>query len=187
MGRRLAEIVKLSKRLSFLLRHHPEKLGLKLDEEGYTTITVDELAGRMKVSPEKIRRVVATDPKDRFDIRNGRIRANFGHSIDVGRKMYERRRPASGSGLPAALYHGTRPSNVDGILREGLVPKGRQYVHLSTSPEWARRVGSRHARRPAILRIDVANALEQGVRMWTAGPATVLSTRVPPGCLERHS
>jgi len=177
-------LVKLSKRLSYLLRHHPDKLGLDLDAEGYTTITVDELARRMKVPPDQIHQVVETDPKERFDIRDGHIRANFGHSIDVGRKMYEGREPASASQLPDVLFHGTRPDNVGKILQQGLVPKGRQYVHLSTTAEWASRVGSRHTNRPAVLRIDVASALKQGVRMWPAGPATVLSTRVPPVCIQ---
>jgi len=180
-------LLKLSKRLSYLLRHNPDKLGLELDTEGYTTISVDDLARRMGVDPLQIYRVVETDPKERFGIRDGHIRANFGHSIDIGRSMYEGQEPASARELPDRLYHGTRPDNVSKILEQGLVPKGRQYVHLSTTAEWARRVGSRHAGKPAILQIDVDVALERDVRMWPAGPATVLSTRVPPDCIERQA
>ncbi len=176
-------LVKLSKRLSYLLRHHPEKLDLHLDPEGFTTATVEELARRMGTSPEMIRRVVATDPRERFTIREGRIRANYGHSVPVGRAMYEAREPAGVEELPDALYHGTAPENVEAIMRQGLSSRGRQLVHLSTSREWARRVGLRHSREPVILRVDVREAARRGVRLWPAGPATVLATDVPPACL----
>lgn len=177
------KLVKLSKRLSYLLRHHPEKLDLDLDREGFTTITLPELARRMGTTEEVLRRVVATDPKERFTIRDGRIRANYGHSIPVGRTMYEDRAPARGDELPDVLYHGTAPGNVDQIMRQGLRSRGRQLVHLSTSAEWARTVGSRHARAPVVIRIDVPEALRRGVRMWPTGPATVLATDVPPECM----
>ncbi len=182
---RPSELVKLSKQLSYLLRHHPEAAGLELDETGYTTIRLGELARRLGVSAERIRQVVRTDPKERFGIRRGSIRANFGHSIALGRAMYEGRPPASAADLPAVLYHGTSPQSVASIERDGLRPRGRQFVHLSTSREWAQRVGGRHRARPEILEVDAADALRRGVRMWRAGPATVLSTRVPPQCLRR--
>ncbi|MFO7958033.1 MAG: RNA 2'-phosphotransferase [Candidatus Brocadiia bacterium] len=177
------KLVKLSKRLSYLLRHHPEKLDLDLDREGFTTITLPELARRMGTTEEVLRRVVATDPKERFTIRDGRIRANYGHSIHVGRTMYEDRPPATRDELPDVLYHGTAPGNVDQIMRQGLRSRGRQLVHLSTSDEWARTVGSRHARAPVVIRIHVPEALRRGVRMWPTGPATVLATDVPPECM----
>lgn len=177
-------LVKLSKRLSYLLRHHPEKLDLELDAEGFTCITVDELAERMGVAARLIHRVVETDPKERFTIRDGRIRANYGHSIRVGRDMLEERPPASAGDLPSELYHGTRRNKVSRILEEGLRPMGREMLHLSTTREWADRVGRRHGGRTVTLRVDVRCALERGTKMWPAGPATVLATRVPPGCLE---
>jgi len=178
------KLVKLSKRLSFLLRHHPEVEDLELDGEGFTRQTVDELAARLNISPGLIRKVVAADPKNRFTIRNNRIRANYGHSVPLGRTMLSGRVPAARSELPGELYHGTAPRSVPSIKEEGLLPQGRQMVHLSTSVEAARRVGARHASHPRILTIDVGRALDAGVKMWKAGPETVLSTEVPPGCIE---
>ena len=183
MGRS-KRLVKLSKRLSFLLRHHPEAEDLVLDEEGFTLRTVEELAERLDVSPKEIYRVVETDPKGRFSLRDGRIRANYGHSISVGRTMLAQRSPASIDDLPGELYHGTAPRNVSAIRNEGLTAQGRQMVHLSTSVEEARRVGRRHAPTPRIFVIDVQNALESDVKMWKAGPETVLSTRIPPNCIR---
>ncbi len=176
-------LVKLSKRLSYLLRHHPEKLDLELDARGFTTISVEEVGGRMGVSPRLIRRVVESDPRGRFTRRNGRIRANYGHSIPIGRAMLEGRPPASPRDLPPELYHGTREDRARRILKEGLKPMGREMVHLSTTREWAARVGRRHGGQPVILRVDVGCARERGVKMWPAGPATVLATEVPPECV----
>lgn len=176
--------MKLSKRLSFLLRHHPEAEDLELDKQGFTRQTVDELAERLGVSPAQIHKVVQTDPKNRFTIRNGHIRANYGHSIPVGKTMLDNRPPASRSDLPSELYHGTAPRNVSSIMEEGLRSKGRQMVHLSTSVEAARRVGSRHAAEPRILAIHVQEALNADVKMWKAGPETVLSTDIPPNCIR---
>ncbi len=180
---RRKEPVRLSKRLSYLLRHHPEDLDLRLDPDGFTRVTIAKLAERMGVGEQNIKDVVEADPKRRFEIRGGRIRANFGHSVPQGRTMWERRPPAAPSELPAQLYHGTPTRKGGRILGEGIRPRGRRMVHLSTTPEWARRVGSRHGASPEVLEIDVAEAIKRGVRMWRAGPATVVSTPVPPACI----
>ncbi len=177
------KLVKLSKKLSFLLRHHPEAEDLELDPDGFTRQTVDELAQRLNVAPGLIHRVVETDPKDRFTIEGGHMRANYGHSIEVGRTMLSGRAPDSWSDLPSELFHGTAPRNVDSIMKEGLLSKGRQMVHLSTSVEAARRVGSRHAANPRVLRIDVKEALNADVKMWKVARETVLSTDIPAHCL----
>ena len=183
MGRS-KKLVTLSKKLSFLLRHHPEKANLVLGPEGFTTIGIEELAERINVPPRRIRRVVETDPKERFTIRGGRIRANYGHSVPVGLDMWLEKEPTPASELPQVLFHGTAPRNMDSIMAEGLQSRGRQLVHLSVDVEAARRVGSRHARSPHVLHIDVEKAIEAGVKMWKAGPETVLSTDVPPSCID---
>ena len=145
---------------------------------------MDELAEQLGVSPAQIRKVVQTDPKNRFTIRNGHIRANYGHSISVGSTMLADRPPASMADLPSTLFHGTAPRNIPSITEEGLQSKGRQMVHLSTSLEAARRVGARHAANPRILKVNVQNALDSDVKMWKAGPETVLSTAIPPNCIS---
>ena len=39
---------KISKYLSYILRHHPDAIGSSLDEEGYLNIDLGELIFRMK-------------------------------------------------------------------------------------------------------------------------------------------
>ena len=67
------------------------------------------------------------------------IRANQGHFIPVDVEREEKT-------PPAVLYHGTGEKYVSSIDQEGLIPKSRLYVHLSSDVETAKRVGSRHRR-----------------------------------------
>ena len=78
--------------------------------------------------------------------------------------------------LSHALRHD--PENLTSVFSKGLLPRGRQQVHMATGIETARSGGSRHATRPANLWIDAAAAHEAGIdRVWMAGtiPARYLS------------
>ena len=186
MGRRgRSSRERLSRRLSYYLRHHPEELGLELDDEGFANVSVEEIASRLGVPPEDIYEVVARDPKGRFTIRDGKIRANFGHSVAQGKTVWESHPPAARDELPEYLYHGTSPGRVESILRSGLKARGRQLVHLSTSIDWAQQVGRRHSPSPAVLEVNVDAALRAGVKMWVASPSTVVATEIPSHCLRR--
>jgi len=64
---------KLSKYMSYLLRHHPEKAGLSLDEEGF--VGLDELVKTISSNPrwnwierDHIIEIVKEDKKGRFQI-----------------------------------------------------------------------------------------------------------------------
>ncbi len=175
---------KISKRLSFYLRHHPEKIGMELDEDGFSTITINELARRMGITRDTILKIVEKDEKGRFTIKDGRIRANYGHSHPVGRKMWESIAPTPQEKLPSILYHGTRLRFWNKIKHQGLISKSRQFVHLSTTLDWAFQVGRRMVQKPVILAIDVNCALKHGVKFWVVSQSTVLATEVPPNCIS---
>ena len=78
---------KIGKYLCFILRHHPEKIGITLDEHGWAD--VDELlAGiseRCPLCREQLEEIVRTDAKSRYSFSaDGQlIRCNQGHSIPV--------------------------------------------------------------------------------------------------------
>lgn len=77
------DLVKVSKRLSYVLRHRPDSVGLVLAEGGW--VAIDELLaalarGGTRLSLEELETVVASNDKRRFTIEGGRIRANQGHS-----------------------------------------------------------------------------------------------------------
>ena len=99
------ETIKTSKFLSLILRHEPERVGLKLGEAGW--IGVDELLHAVNqhgvsLALDQLKHIVATSDKKRFAFSDDgqRIRASQGHSVEVD-LQYEPQVP------PEMLYHGT--------------------------------------------------------------------------------
>lgn len=109
---------KLSKFISFVLRHKPDSIGLTLDAQGWAPI--DELIRKstdagFSFSRSELLDVVARSDKKRFTLSDDgkTIRAAQGHSIAVELGL-ESREP------PTLLYHGTATRFLDTILIEGL-------------------------------------------------------------------
>ncbi|MCR5847853.1 MAG: RNA 2'-phosphotransferase [Lachnospiraceae bacterium] len=82
------------------------------------------------------------------------IRANQGHSIPVDVEL-EKMEP------PKYLYHGTGEKYRESIDKEGLIPKSRLYVHLSSDIETAIIVGSRHGK-PVVYRVWTEKMKNEG-------------------------
>ncbi len=170
--------VELSKLLALLLRHRAGEHGLALDPEGYVPLD-DVLAAIARrrgwgwVRAEHVGEVIARQEKRRYEIVEGDIRAIYGHSVATAISY-----PAVVP--PNALLHGTARRFVEAILREGLRPMGRQYVHLTDDPALARLTGRRRDPDPAILRIDAARAHAAGVVFYQADNGVFLAKAVPP-------
>ena len=129
--------------IAFILRHHPESIGMKLDEHGWAC-TEDLIAGIAKSRPfdmQMLEEIVRTDSKQRYSFNEDKtlIRANQGHSIRVDVEL-EQKTPSD------VLWHGTGEKYVESINKIGLIPKSRLYVHLSKDYETAKTVGSRHGK-----------------------------------------
>ncbi len=91
--------------------------------------------------------MVCNSEKQRFEIKGDHISARYGHSHD--KVQYPAGEP------PAVLYHGTNNKALAAILKEGLKPMGRQYVHLSEGTHFASFAGSRRGEL-VLLRIDTS-------------------------------
>ncbi len=170
---------RISKFLSGLLRHYPHNFGLKVDEYGWTNLrdVVRILKERYGISRNVLELIVKFDPKGRFEIKDGKIRAKYGHSIDVKVNWSE-----CGE-IPQKLYHGTSPNNVESIMMEGLKPMKRKEVHLSATVEDAIEVGRRHHPQPVVLVIDT-----ECLRMFAdvRKKGKVYTTDyVPPNCITK--
>ena len=134
----------ISKFLSLILRHEPERVALSLDEAGWvevkTLIEAVNKAGK-RLDEALLSEVVETNDKQRFTYSDDglKIRANQGHSISADLKL-EPQDP------PDFLYHGTATRFVDSIKENGIERRSRQHVHLSADKETATRVGQRHGK-----------------------------------------
>ncbi|WP_297535308.1 RNA 2'-phosphotransferase [Thermococcus sp.] len=171
--------VKVSKLMAYILRHSPEEFGLKPDEEGF--VPLDELLKALQtvypnVTEEFVREIVAGDPKGRYEIRGSKIRARYGHSFKVELDHEE-------DTESRVLYHGTPRRNLPRIMREGLRPMGRQFVHLTTSKNEALETGRRHGKDVVLLIIDAECLRRRGLRVYKAGKNVRIVERVPPECI----
>ncbi len=179
------ERTQLSKFMSLILRHQPEKFGVELDRHGMTALgeltrAISAQSGWQWITGDHIRHVVKTDSKGRFEILAGdpdQIRATYGHSVPV-EPGYPTVEP------PQKLYHGTPRRSVGSILAEGLKSMGRQYVHLSSTVGEARKVGERHDPKPVILRIRAREAWEAGLTFYQATEKLYLVDAAPPEFIE---
>jgi putative RNA 2'-phosphotransferase len=169
------KIIRLSKKLAYILRHNPEEFGITLDSEGYASL--DEILKELGVTKSDVLEVIEKTEKRRFEIKENKIRALYGHSIPIDLKHHEIEPPDE-------LYHGTERKTVPTILEEGLKPMGRNYVHLSKTKEDAMVVGLRRDTSPAILVIKAKEAWEAGVKFFDAGDV-VLTEYIPAKYLKR--
>ena len=144
------ENVRLSKLLSYVLRHNPAHLGIQLDNSGWTNVEI--LLKQLSNNQEKIyfdtlKHIVDTNSKKRFSFSEDftLIRASQGHSVEV-ELNYTVQMP------PIVLFHGTAENNMSLMREKGLLKMSRQHVHLSADKETAFKVGQRHGK-PVILSI----------------------------------
>lgn len=169
---------RISKTLSYWLRHNPKAGGLTLDRQGWAGVA-EVLAALSRdlhrpVGLEELREVVATSEKQRFALGSGRIRANQGHSVAVELGL----RPVE---PPAALYHGTTHERWQPIRQSGGLSKMRRHhVHLSGDVETARRVAARHrGEAPVVLQVDTVAMRTAGHDFFISENGVYLTDSVP--------
>ena len=163
----------ISKYMSYLLRHNPEDL--KMDNEGF--VQLDQLLSKVKmrypvVDRKLLMSIVQESDKKRFEIMDGRIRALYGHTIDMNVNLREDKQVM-------ALYHGTTLQAVREIIKTGLKPMKRKWVHLSPTRDVAFEVGKRRTETPVILAIDVLKARINGMKFYKATDKVYLCQYVP--------
>jgi putative RNA 2'-phosphotransferase len=168
--------VTISKFLSLVLRHKPERIGIRLDEAGWTSVS--ELlaacnAHGFSLKHEELHRVVENNDKKRFAFSadGSRIRASQGHSIQV-ELDYAPAVP------PEILYHGTAERFLSSIKEGGLIKGRRHHVHLSSEEPTARAVGQRYGK-PVVLKINSGLMHEEGFEFYRSANGVWLTEHVP--------
>ena len=158
-------LTKLSRYISFVLRHHPEEIGATVNEQGW--MKTEQLLHGMKAKGKYINEtileeIVLTDAKQRYHFNEDHtmIRAAQGHSIPVSIDM-ETKVP------PRYLYHGTSKQNYEKIKVTKLKKMNRLYVHLSKDVKTACQVGKRHGT-PVVLALDTKAMIKDGYQFYVA-------------------
>lgn len=172
---------KIGMKLAYLLRHCRQPVYVSTDG-GWASVDVVLEALRTKwphMDRPTLDAVVAADRKGRFsyDPTGTLIRANQGHSIPG--VVVEMTRPEP----PEFLYHGTADRFVPSILRQGLRPMSRQFVHLSGDYATAVMVGSRHGR-AVVLLIRAADFVRDGHELLLSANGVWQAKAVPPEYLS---
>lgn len=174
-------LIRTSRYLSLILRHRPETIGITLDEHGWAD--VEELITKVSrthlLDRELLDKIVAEDDKQRYSYNEDgtKIRANQGHSIPVDVELEEMT-------PPEFLWHGTGEKYVKSIDSQGLLPKSRLYVHLSSDHETAKKVGARHGR-PVVYRVAAGRLNRDGGIFYRSVNGVWLIKAVPAVYLEK--
>ncbi|MEM1367106.1 MAG: RNA 2'-phosphotransferase [Cyanobacteria bacterium P01_H01_bin.15] len=172
-------MIRVSKLLSLVLRHKPEDIGIALDSQGWVSVPtlLNALAANgHAILPEELEQVVRENDKQRFTIRDGRIRANQGHSVEVFLSL-------NAATPPDSLYHGTATRFLTSILQSGLQKMNRHHVHLSADKIMAQKVGTRHGK-PVILKVDAVKMSQDGQLFFLSDNGVWLTDSVSPQYLQ---
>jgi putative RNA 2'-phosphotransferase len=165
--------VKVSKYMSYLLRHNPENL--RIDKKGFVDLDEFLLKVREKYGVDKCFIVEMMNQRERrrFEIVGDKVRALYGHSVEVKVRLEEDK-------SVAILYHETTPELMFKILRNGLKPMKRRWVHLSPTKDIAIEVGRRRALKPIVFEIIAKDARKNGLRLFRATEQVFVCREVPP-------
>lgn len=177
------ELNSVGRILAGVLRHFPEKFDLDMDLNGWVDIRdVSEEIRRRKrnlhwLRVHHLKAIANTDPKGRYQVETNRIRATYGHSVDVELDH-------STAGVPNSLFYPATQEEVDVLLENGITPTDRRYVHLSLTYQDAYNAGVYRTEDPQIIEVDSAAALLADVYIGKAAPTVFVTRGVPPDFLE---
>jgi len=172
---------RLGRFISGILRHFPQKFNLEIDENGWAEldILVEKASSRYKwVDKQSVEAIVTSDKKNRYEISNGKIRARYGHSINVVLSDY----PIANE---TKLYYGTSDEEAQRLLEIGIKPVNQTFVHLSTTIQKSERVARLRTDNPVIIEINAEGARKAGIMFLKANEFIVLSKEIPPEFIKK--
>lgn len=182
MGITASSYSRLSKTISHALRHEPWVYELELDDEGWVPIAqlLDSLRCEKKwreLCESDIAEMIRASSKQRHEMRDGCIRAIYGHSLPNKLKR-------TTAIPPEILFHGTSPEVVSLIETHGIKRMFRQNVHMSVDEATASEVGKRKSETPKLLRVNAGKAHAAGVAFYKGNDKIWLADEVPPQFIE---
>lgn len=163
---------------SKLMRHvrHPE-----MDDSGW--LPLQSICEWLRVSEDQVVQAVVNDKKGRmeYDSLRERVRARYGHSIELVRPPWLRYHVEWDNVLGVDIMHATSWEAWDMIKKDGVLrPMNRMTVHFATDKRFVRN-------RPCVLALDVEKCKEDGVTMyWATQHVVVCPYPVPIHLLKAH-
>ncbi|KAI0676105.1 KptA family-domain-containing protein [Trametes maxima] len=177
--------VRISKTLSWILRHGSQSEGLAMRPDGY--VRVDELLQRPKLrelSFDALQQIVKDDAKGRYslsleaDPKTGGeswwIRANQGHSMKSVVLEYEPIK--SVSDIPTGIaVHGTTKRAWESIKDAGLSRMTRNHIHLAQGVPGSGVISGMRNSSQILVYVDVQKALDSGIKFYLSANGVVLT------------
>ena len=172
------ELDQLGRMMAGILRHFPERFGLRMDEQGW--VDMQELIEAIKARRNRyhwlrshhIHAIVETDPKGRYQVRDGALRATYGHSFDVELQL-----PTVD--IPDELFYPSAKEELDILLKTGIHPTDRKKVHLSKTLQDAIIAGQHRGDNQIILSVNSKEAIESGIVIHRAGKTVYTTDEMP--------
>jgi putative RNA 2'-phosphotransferase len=179
------ELDHLGRLMTGILRHFPEKYSLQMDRQGW--VSLPELVqainrqhrGYHWLRPHHLIAIAQSDAKGRYEVRGERIRATYGHTLEVELDL-----PTEN--IPDELYYPVTAEESAIVLEVGLRPSDRRKVHLSRTAGDARAAGSVRTPEPVILGVDARQARQDGLVIMQAGKTVFLVDQIPAKYLRRY-
>ncbi len=174
-------VERLGRFISGILRHFPDRFGLRMDENGWVDFESLVRVVRRKFKWANrwlIKALIYSDSKGRYEFKDGKIRAKYGHSVEVELNDYP-------TAEEDTLYYGTSEEEAQRILEVGIKPVNQTFVHLSTTIEKSEEVARLRTDDPIILEIDAKRAREDGIRIVKANEFIALAKEIPPKYIKR--
>jgi len=174
--------IELSKFLSLILRHSPEKIDIELDKFGYVEMDILIIKANKRgylIKKEQLLKVVETNTKKRFKIDSAgeKIKANQGHSFPVDLDL-EPVLP------PKYLFHGTREGYESKIEKEGLKKMKRTHVHMNSDYFKSYITGGRSSKKSIVFQIDSEKMQNDGFEFLHTENDVWLAEYIPPEYLK---
>lgn len=178
------EVEALGRTMAGVLRHFPERYSLEMDKNGWIDLR-DFITGvqsrnrRLRfLKPHHVIGLIETDPKGRYQFRDGKIRATYGHTLEVELDL-----PTEN--IPDVLFYPCSEADFPLLSEGGIKPADRKMVHLSRTYEAALEAGRVRNPTPVIFEIDAKAARADSVVIMKAGKTVYLTREVPPQFLHR--
>ncbi|MDO9537390.1 MAG: RNA 2'-phosphotransferase [Thermoplasmata archaeon] len=177
------ELDKLGRTMAGVLRHFPERYNLRMNKHGW--VDLEEFINEVRKKQRRFRwlkahhvlAIIDTDPKGRYQFRDGMIRATYAHSVDVDLDLPTR-------GIPDLLYYPTTKEEKDVLVETGLIPSDRKMVHLSKTLESAIIAGKVRDPEPLIFEVNTKAMVDAEIVIKKAGNTVFVVEAVPPEYLR---